>query len=96
MKDIVVIGAGKIGSTITRLLANTGDYRLTVVDRAADLKAAIDQRRALLALQIDPEFERRLYAGQPAELAGAYVYLASDDASYTSGAILPVTGGKPL
>lgn len=35
-------------------------------------------------------------AGQPAELAGAYVYLASDDASYTSAAVLPVTGGKPL
>jgi NAD(P)-dependent dehydrogenase (short-subunit alcohol dehydrogenase family) len=35
-------------------------------------------------------------AGQPAELAGAYVYLASDDASFTSGAILPVTGGKGL
>ena len=35
-------------------------------------------------------------AGQPAELAGAYVYLASDEASYTSGAILPVTGGKAL
>ncbi|QEO14189.1 SDR family oxidoreductase [Agromyces intestinalis] len=35
-------------------------------------------------------------AGQPAELAGAYVYLASDDASYVSGAILPVTGGRPL
>ena len=33
-------------------------------------------------------------AGQPAELAGAYVYLASDDASYMSGAILPVTGGQ--
>jgi len=35
-------------------------------------------------------------AGQPAELAGAYVYLASEDASYTSGAVLPVTGGKHL
>lgn len=35
-------------------------------------------------------------AGQPAELAGAYVYLASDEATYTSGAVLPVTGGKGL
>jgi NAD(P)-dependent dehydrogenase (short-subunit alcohol dehydrogenase family) len=35
-------------------------------------------------------------AGQPAELAGAYVYLASEDASYVSGAVIPVTGGKGL
>jgi NAD(P)-dependent dehydrogenase (short-subunit alcohol dehydrogenase family) len=35
-------------------------------------------------------------AGQPAELAPAYVLLASDEASYISGAILPVTGGKPM
>lgn len=35
-------------------------------------------------------------AGQPAELAGAYVYLASGESSYVSGAVLPVTGGKTL
>lgn len=35
-------------------------------------------------------------AAQPAELAGAYVYLASEDASYVSGAVLPVTGGRGL
>jgi NAD(P)-dependent dehydrogenase (short-subunit alcohol dehydrogenase family) len=33
---------------------------------------------------------------QPAELAPAYVFLASNDATYISGAILPVTGGKPF
>lgn len=35
-------------------------------------------------------------AGQPAELAPAYVMLASDEASYISGAVVPVTGGKPI
>ncbi|QNA93480.1 SDR family oxidoreductase [Microbacterium sp. Se63.02b] len=35
-------------------------------------------------------------AGQPAELAGAYVYLASTESSYTSGSVIAVTGGKAL
>ncbi|MFJ4046385.1 SDR family oxidoreductase [Microbacterium sp. NPDC089987] len=35
-------------------------------------------------------------AGQPAELAGAYVYLAAAESSYTSGTVLAVTGGKAL
>ena len=34
--------------------------------------------------------------GQPAELAGAYVLLASDEASYITGAVIPVTGGRPM
>jgi NAD(P)-dependent dehydrogenase (short-subunit alcohol dehydrogenase family) len=35
-------------------------------------------------------------ARQPKELAPAYVLLASDEASYISGAVVPVTGGKPM
>jgi NAD(P)-dependent dehydrogenase (short-subunit alcohol dehydrogenase family) len=35
-------------------------------------------------------------AGQPAELAPVYVFLASDDSTYITGEIIGVTGGKPL
>ncbi|PJJ72575.1 hypothetical protein CLV46_2147 [Diaminobutyricimonas aerilata] len=35
-------------------------------------------------------------AGQPAELASAYVFLADAASSYVSGAVVPVTGGKPF
>lgn len=34
--------------------------------------------------------------GQPAELAPAYVLLASDQGSFMSGALVPVTGGVPM
>ncbi|SFH40171.1 glucose 1-dehydrogenase [Pedobacter insulae] len=32
--------------------------------------------------------------GQPAEVAPAFVFLASDEASYVAGATIPVTGGR--
>ena len=35
-------------------------------------------------------------AGQPAELAPAYVYFASQESSYVTGEVLGVTGGKPV
>ncbi|WP_062234796.1 SDR family oxidoreductase [Aureimonas sp. N4] len=35
-------------------------------------------------------------AGQPGELAAAYVLLASREGSYMSGAVIPITGGMPM
>jgi len=35
-------------------------------------------------------------AGQPAELAPAYVYFAGPESSYTTGEVLGITGGKPV
>jgi NAD(P)-dependent dehydrogenase (short-subunit alcohol dehydrogenase family) len=46
-----------------------------------------------------PEFGKQTFlgrAGQPAELAGAYVFLASDAASYVTGETIGVTGGMPM
>ncbi len=34
MKDIVIVGAGKIGSMIAEFLGSSGDYAVTVVDRS--------------------------------------------------------------
>ncbi|GAB3904174.1 hypothetical protein GCM10029964_097310 [Kibdelosporangium lantanae] len=35
-------------------------------------------------------------AAQPAELAPAYVYFASQESSYVTGEVLAVTGGQPI
>jgi len=44
MRDVVVIGAGHIGSTIAQLLSDTGDYRVTVADQSAAQLAALGAR----------------------------------------------------
>ena len=52
--------AGLDGSGVFRRVAD--------LHRAADVKTWIDEQRALLVIQIDQEFERRLLAGQPADV----------------------------
>ncbi|WP_349436153.1 saccharopine dehydrogenase family protein [Pararhizobium sp. A13] len=53
MKNIVVIGAGKIGSTIARLLAHSGDYHVTLADRSAEQLAMIETHDAITTAEID-------------------------------------------
>lgn len=46
-----------------------------------------------------PEFGKQtplMRAGQPAELAGVYVFLASDEASFVTAEVYGVTGGMHL
>ena len=45
-------------------------------------------------MRLRPILQQR--PAQPAELASAYVMLADPASSYTSGAIVAVTGGKPI
>jgi ABC-2 type transport system permease protein len=52
--------AGLDGSGIFRRVAN--------LNRAADIKSYIDEKRALLAIQIDPDFERQLLLNIPARI----------------------------
>ena len=46
MKNIVVVGAGKIGSMIAELLVGSGDYAVTVVDRS---QQALDRLETTVA-----------------------------------------------
>lgn len=62
--------------------------RVADLYRAADVKAWIDQRRALLVLQIDQDFERRLLSGRPAEVQ----VIADGRNSNTAGTALGYVG----
>jgi saccharopine dehydrogenase-like NADP-dependent oxidoreductase len=78
MHDIAVIGAGKIGSMISDLLARSGDYRVTVADRSAE---ALGQLGTALPVQVqeldvgDDQALDRLLAGKFAVLSAAPYHL---------------------
>lgn len=73
MKDIVVVGSGKIGSTIARMLAVTRDYRVTVVDRSDEQLAEIETGPAISTAKLDIDDE----AGLTALLSGTFAVLSA-------------------
>lgn len=62
--------------------------RVAQLYRADDIKSVIDQRRALLVIQIGQDFERRLMAGGPADLQ----VIADGRNSNTAGTALSYVG----
>jgi saccharopine dehydrogenase-like NADP-dependent oxidoreductase len=60
MKDVVVIGAGKIGATIAGMLASTGDYEVTLVDRSHEILGRLDQHERIRVVPADVEDSSKL------------------------------------
>jgi saccharopine dehydrogenase-like NADP-dependent oxidoreductase len=73
MKDIVVIGAGKIGGAIADMLVATGDYRVTIADRSEGQLAAVSRHPAIATRVVDIADD----AGLDAVLAGAFAVLSA-------------------
>ena len=73
MKKIVVVGAGKIGSTIAEMLASTSDYHVTLVDRSAAQLASAELPAAVATLELDIEAAGALEAA----LAGKFAVLSA-------------------
>ena len=53
MKDIVIVGAGKIGSMIAELLVGSGDYAVTVVDRSQQQLDRLETAAAINKIAAD-------------------------------------------
>ncbi|MGY4353470.1 saccharopine dehydrogenase-like NADP-dependent oxidoreductase [Bradyrhizobium sp. GM7.3] len=53
MKNVMVIGAGRIGRAIALMLAETGDYRVTVADLSGEQLAKINRHSTISTVILD-------------------------------------------
>jgi saccharopine dehydrogenase-like NADP-dependent oxidoreductase len=60
MKDVVVIGAGKIGATVAGLLASTGDYQVILADRSPEVLGNLDRGERIRIMAADAEDSLKL------------------------------------
>ncbi len=74
MKNIVIVGAGKIGSMIAELLGGSGDYAVTVVDRSQQqldrLETGVATRKIAADIMVGDTLQKIL-TGQFAVLSAA-------------------------
>src|SRR5437879_13387237 len=80
MKNIVVVGAGKIGSTIAEMLSSTGDYHVMLVDRSAAQLAAAELPASVETQELDiaaPGALEKALAGKFAVLSAAPFHLTT-------------------
>jgi saccharopine dehydrogenase-like NADP-dependent oxidoreductase len=73
MRRIVVAGSGKIGSTIADILAVSGDYSVTVIDRSAEQLDSAELSGAVTRREVDIQDEEAL----DAVLTGAFAVLSA-------------------
>jgi saccharopine dehydrogenase-like NADP-dependent oxidoreductase len=74
MKNIVIMGAGKIGSMIAELLLHSGDYAVTVIDRAQVQLDRLDPALSAKRIAVDSSDGvklREVLKGQYAVLSAA-------------------------
>jgi len=60
MKDVVVIGAGKIGGTVAGLLGSTGDYQVTLADRSQEVLGRLDRDKRIRIAAADVQDSSKL------------------------------------
>ncbi len=53
MKDIVIVGAGKIGGAVALMLAGSGSYRISLADQSAEQLAKVEAHPAVSTEVID-------------------------------------------
>ena len=79
MKNILLVGGGRIGAMITKLLADSGDYCVTVADFLPEALAKVPKREHVETLQLDVTDEKALRDA----LAGKFAVLSAVPYSVT-------------
>lgn len=69
MQDILLIGGGKIGEMISLMLADCGDYKVTVADRDAAALGRVTRHESISTLELDATDHQALVAAMKGKFA---------------------------